>query len=256
MPIQLCQDYGSYSATCVDLSGMEIVSPGTNPSSLMIPKFMSQAIEMQQIWENELEKPRPDGLSEDLILELSLSILFIAEVMKHVWFTSVKEGEEMFSTQIKKLKRDIGISPIYESVFMVRESGGTKYKPVAKKVVPVSAQDPGAAIPAYKEIKVSNLCELPVQPKRMEDLRFTERLTKERVSSIISKVPAGFLTKAEAELLIHILFRYERAIVFTDLECRTFSQNYYPDNVIRMVPHQPWQKKPIRLLQSRCEEVM
>ena len=26
--------------------------------------------------------------------------------------------------------------------------------------------------------------------------------------------------------------------------------------VIRTVPHQPWWKKPIRLLQSRCEEVM
>ncbi len=161
---------------------------------------------MLQIRENELEKPRPDGLSKDLILESLLSILFITEVMKHAWFTSVKEGDETFSTQINKLKRDVGISPIYESVFTVRESSGTKYKLVAKKVVPVSAQDPGTTIPAYKEIKVGDLRELPVQPKRMEDLRFTERLTKERVSSIISKVPAGFLTKAEAELLIHIVF--------------------------------------------------
>ena len=95
------------------------MSLGTDPSSLTIPKFMSQAIEMLQIWENELEKPRPDGLSKDLILELSLSIPFITEVMKHAWFTLVKEGEEMFSTQIKKLKRDIGISPIYELVFTV-----------------------------------------------------------------------------------------------------------------------------------------
>src|SRR5260370_29340053 len=43
--------------------------------------------------------------------------------------------------------------------------------------------------------------------------------------------------------------------MFTDLEHGTFSQNYYPDYVIRTVPHQPWQKKPIRLPQSRCEEV-
>ena len=206
MPVRLCWDYGSYSATCVDSSGLEIASPGTDPSLLTIPKFMSQAIETLQIWENELEKPRPDGLSKDLILELSLSIPFIAEVMKHTWFALVKEGDKTFSMRINKLKRDVGISPIYESVFTVRESSGTKYKLVAKKVVPVSAQDPGTTIPAYKEIKVGDLRELPVQPKRMEDLRFTERLTKERVSSIISKVPAGFLTKAEAELLIHILF--------------------------------------------------
>src|SRR5260221_594699 len=64
----------------------------------------------------------------------------------------------------------------------------------------------------------------------MEDLRFMRQLTKERVSSIISKVPAGFLMKAEAELLIHILFQYERAIAFTDLECGTFSQKYYPSS--------------------------
>src|SRR5258708_26516955 len=115
---------------------------------------------MLQIWENELEKPRPDGLSEDLILESSLSIPFITEVMKHMWFDLVKEGYETFSMQINKLKRDIGISPIYESVFTVRESSGTKYKSVVKKVVPISAQDPGTAIPVYKEIKVGNLHEL------------------------------------------------------------------------------------------------
>ena len=128
---------------------------------------------------------------------------------------------------------------------MVRELSGVKYKLVAKKVVPISTQDPDTAIPAYKEIEVGELYELPVKPKKMEELRFTEQLTKEQVSSVISKVPAGFLTKAEAELLIHVLFQYEQVIVFTDLECRTFSQNYYPDYVIRTVPHQPWQKKPI-----------
>ncbi len=84
-----------------------------------------------------------------------------------------------------------------------------KYKPVTKKVIPVSTQDPEAAIPVYKDIPIGELSELPVSPKRMEDLRFTRRFTKERVSSIISKVPMGFLMKAEAELLIHVLFQYE-----------------------------------------------
>src|SRR5258708_20054436 len=90
----------------------------------------------------------------------------------------------------------------------------------------------------------------------MEDLRFMRRLTKERVLLIISKVPMGFLTKAEAELLIHVLFQYERAIAFTDLECGTFSQMYYPDYMIRTVPHQPWQRKPIWLPQSTRKEMI
>src|SRR5260221_660086 len=41
-----------------------------------------------------------------------------------------------------------------------------------------------------------------------------------------------------------------------DLECRMFSQEYYHNYVIRMVPHHPWQRKLIRLPQSRCEEVI
>src|SRR5258708_1157945 len=41
-----------------------------------------------------------------------------------------------------------------------------------------------------------------------------------------------------------------------DLECGTFSQSYYPDYVIRTVPHQPWWQKLIQLPQSRCEEVI
>src|SRR5258705_10620883 len=35
-----------------------------------------------------------------------------------------------------------------------------------------------------------------------------------------------------------------------------FSQDYYPDYVIRTVPHMPWLRKPIRLPQSRREEVI
>ena len=89
---------------------------------------------------------------------------------------------------------------------MVRESKGAKYKPVTKKVVLVSMQDPEVAIPAYKDIKIREPSVLPVSPKRMEELKFTAQLTKEQVSSIISKIPVGFLMKAEAELLINILF--------------------------------------------------
>ncbi len=101
---------------------------------------------------------------------------------------------------------------------MVQDLSGAKYKPVAKKVVLVSMQDLDAAIPVYKDIQIEELSDLSVVPKQMEELRFTKQLTKERVSSIISKVPVGFLTKSKAELLIHILFQYGQAIAFMDLE--------------------------------------
>src|SRR5258708_13137568 len=110
-------------------------------------------------------------------------------------------------------------------------------------------------IPPTTYIQIEPLKELPEIPKRMEDLKFMKKLTKERVSSIIAKIPVGFLMKTEAELLIHILFRYKWAIVFTDLVCRTFSRKYYPYYVFTTVPHHPCQKKPIRLPQARHEEV-
>src|SRR6266446_9237068 len=101
---------------------MKLVSPGTNPSSLNVPKFMNRAIEALQIREHESEKPRPDGLSEDLILDSSLANPFIAEVMKHAWTMSVKADAKEFSQRIERLKHDVGISPIYDSVFTVRGS--------------------------------------------------------------------------------------------------------------------------------------
>src|SRR5260370_41929424 len=89
----------------------------------------------------------------------------------------------------------------------------------------------------------------------MEELRFMKQLMKERVSSIISKIPAGFLMKSEAKLLIHILFQYEQAIAFTDLEHGMFSQKYYHNYVIRTVPHHPWKRKLHRKHKTRHEEV-
>lgn len=50
-------------------------------------------------------------------------------------------------------------------VFAVKESKGEKYKPVTKKVVLVSMQDPEVAIPAYNDIKIREPSVLPVSPK-------------------------------------------------------------------------------------------
>ena len=135
---------------------------------------MRHVIETLQRRESNSEKPRPDGLSKDLVLDSSLSILFIVEIMKSAWFVSVKEDAETFSEHIGRLKRDVGISLIYNSVFTIQESRGVKYKPVAKKVVPVSAQDPDTAIPVYKDIHIRELKGLPVFPKQMENLKFME----------------------------------------------------------------------------------
>ncbi len=173
--------------------------------------------------EDKAEKLRPMGLNEDLILESSLSSPFVTEAVKRVWFTSVKLSTETLPERISKSKVHIGISPIYDSAYTTRESQGAKYKLVARKIILVLTQDLDTPIPVYQDIQITNLPELPRVPTKMEDLRFGERLTKERVSLIISQIPAGFLTKPEVELLIDVMMQYEKAIAFTDLEQGTFS---------------------------------
>ncbi len=117
MPIWLHHNCESNSAQYDGSQSMKLVSPRTDPSSLNVPKFMNRVIKALQIREHESEKPRPDGLSEDLILDSLLANLFIAEVMKHAWTMSAKADAEEFSQHIERLKRDVGISPIYNLVF-------------------------------------------------------------------------------------------------------------------------------------------
>ncbi len=71
-------------------------------------------------------------------------------------------------------------------------------------------------------------------------------------------VPRDFLTKAELDLLVHILKEREDVITFTDAEHGTFNSNrkYYPDYVMKMITHMPWQIKPLRLPLARTEEIM
>src|SRR5260221_5510902 len=150
-----------------------------------------------------------------------------------------------------KLKENVRISPIYESDYTMRGNEGAKYKPVVRKVIPVSMQDLEGMIPVYRDIHVGDLRPLLIVPTKMEDLKFSRILTKEQLSLIAARIPAGFLTKSEAKLLIQVIMQYEKAIAFTNLERGMFSQDYYPDYVIRTVPHKPWLQRPIRLPQSR-----
>ena len=103
----------------------------------------------------------------------------------------------------------------------------------------------------YREIHIGELRPLPIVPMKIEDQKFSRILTKEQLSSIVARILLGFLTKSEVELLVQVVMQYKKAIAFTNLERGTFSQDYYPDYVIRTVPHTLWLQKPIRLPQSR-----
>src|SRR5258708_11802530 len=233
-----------------------LANPGDDLNAGKTLEFMGHAVEALEIIEATSKKPRPLGINKDLLLESSLSSPFFAEAIKKAWFIHVKDDMGTLVEWIVKLKENMGISPIYKSDYAVQRNEGVKYKPVAKKVIPVSTQDPEGTILVYREIHIGDLRPLPIVPAKMEDLKFSRMLTKEWLSLIIVRVLAGFLTKSEVELLIQVVMRFEKAIVFTNLERGMFSQDYYPNYVIRMVPHKPWLRKPIRLPQSRREEVI
>ena len=57
---------------------------------------------------------------------------------------------------------------------------GTKYKPVVKKVIPISTYDPDTVIPDYMPLEPKELPLLTMNPRKMEDNVFMEQLTKER----------------------------------------------------------------------------
>ncbi|KAF8323595.1 uncharacterized protein EI90DRAFT_2878307, partial [Cantharellus anzutake] len=66
----------------------------------------------------------------------------------------------------------------------------------------------------------------------------------------------NFLVKVEVDLLVHILFKYEKAIAFTDARWGTFNHRYYPDYIMQTIPHELWQVKPLRLPQVCTKEIM
>ena len=155
--------------------------------------------------EENARKPRPPGLNEDLFLDSTLASPFSAEAIKKAWFVYIKKDEGTLVDCIMKLKENVGISPIYESDYTMQRNEGAKYKPMVRKVIPVSTQDPEGAIPVYRDIHVGDLRPLPIVPTKMEDLKFSRILTKEWLSSIVARIPVGFLTKLEAELLIQVI---------------------------------------------------
>ena len=172
------------------------------------------------------------------------------EVVRTGWWANADRGSKTLNERIAQIvgERD---GDLQEQM-----SSGARYKPVAKKVNPVLTMDPDSIVPDYRLIEIGEIKDLPVHPTSLETLKYTEQLMKERVSDIIAKIPVGFLTKSEVELLVGILFEYEGAIVFTDAERGAFSQHYYPDYVICTMPHVLWQTKPIQLPQAKREEVL
>lgn len=132
------------------------------------------------------------------------------------------------------------------------------YKPVAKKKRPVET--------IYPEVEKDPMvtpgdlmADLPVvttQPMSWEDLRFGDRLTKERMIGIFNQSPEGFLLPVEKDLIASVLLQQENALAWTEAEKGCFSTKYIPPHRIPLIPHVPWQDKVIRIPAKTREKVI
>ena len=77
------------------------------------------------------------------------------------------------------------------------------------------------------------------------------RLTPERLEKM--RIGGDFLSSAEKELFVGILFDYEDAIAFDDSEMGMLKPEIEPPIVIHTVPHTPWQQQNLWLPKAMQE---
>jgi len=71
------------------------------------------------------------------------------------------------------------------------------------------------------------------------------RLTPERLAKM--QIGGNFLSDAEKQIFIDILFQFEGAIAFDDSEMGLLNPEIEPPVTIHTIPHVPWQQQNIRL---------
>ncbi len=137
----------------------------------------------------------------------------------------------------------------------VSNAATKKYKPVDRKVRPVPTYMPNPSAQRFKPISIPTPLPLPFSPPSISNFVPTNRLTRERLDLILSKVPDGFLTPTEIDLLVYILDTRQGALAFCDNERGTFNRQYYPDYIIPHMEHTPWVQEPIRIPKAVESEV-
>jgi len=131
----------------------------------------------------------------------------------------------------------------------------TKYKTVDKKVRPVPSYMPDPSGQVFLPVIIPLLPPLPLDPPHLASFLPTKRLTKDRLSKILSSVPKDFLQSHEIDLLVFVLRERELALAFEDSERGTFTDKYFPDYEIPVIEHIPWVQAPIRVPKAIEETV-
>jgi hypothetical protein len=130
----------------------------------------------------------------------------------------------------------------------------TAYKPVAKKVRPVSTQLPEEYY-IHRCIPEDPLLTLPVLSFRPPKFVPTRKITNERME-LLDVNSNGFLWPEEEKLFKHIMVLNEQAIAFEDTERGTLKESYFSPYIIPTIPHIPWECRHIPIPPGLRDKVM
>ncbi|KIK62630.1 hypothetical protein GYMLUDRAFT_164636 [Collybiopsis luxurians FD-317 M1] len=72
---------------------------------------------------------------------------------------------------------------------------------------------------------------------------------------MLSQIEPGMLLPKEVDLISFVVVSCKKAFAWTQSECGSFSQEYYPDYEIPTIEYMPWQQALIWILNVLIEEV-
>jgi len=101
-------------------------------------------------------------------------------------------------------------------------------------------EDPSKNVPLPDGIKPGRNInsELPTTAAKGLIVEHGSRLTPERLAKM--NIGTGFLSEAEKQLFVEILFKYEGAVALDETEMGPFSADIEPPIMIHTVPYEPW----------------
>ncbi|MBW0592609.1 hypothetical protein O181_132324 [Austropuccinia psidii MF-1] len=132
---------------------------------------------------------------------------------------------------------------------MEAQANTAKYKSVLKKARQVNEAMPKDLNPPLERSELSrDPYETPLSPNPPPFFE-TSKVTKERIS-MINFGPSGWLSEEEINLLKNVILLRQKAIAFCAEERGVLKHSYGKPYTIRVIPHEPWQNKPIPIPKS------
>lgn len=134
-------------------------------------------------------------------------------------------------------------------------AAGKRYKPVDRKVRPVSTYMPNPSAQKFRPINIPVPPIISHHPPPSSALSLDGRLTRERLDDILGRIPSNFLWPQELDLMASVLHQFQDTLAWSDNERGTLSREIFPDYVVPYIEHTPWMREPIRIPKAAEPEV-